>query len=254
MVEPVSRSTSALPLPCRRICSACWARRPNTIEQFSTRMIGARFWVLFSVATPSFACYTWRGTPRRLRLSCRPNEHRLHDVLAHHSLTYYAPSPNDSTTGGYGKTNDYCETAKNIGRPWKPTHAFASRIRGILSLCRLDVVALVVRRAVDVAYVVGAGHGVEDQGATPVEGCAPEVDELDGDRVEVRVLGLDVAGYQDVILLAVRAGVYHEPSAPRAVASVPPLVEHVVLGHRLRPLEAAYPHLPARLPARGHLL
>ena len=40
MVEPVARSTSALDFPDLRISNACWARRPNTFEQFSTRMIG----------------------------------------------------------------------------------------------------------------------------------------------------------------------------------------------------------------------
>jgi hypothetical protein len=50
MVEPVALSISALLLPERFISSACWARLPKTIEQFSTRMIGSRSLTLASVA------------------------------------------------------------------------------------------------------------------------------------------------------------------------------------------------------------
>ncbi|CAA9469528.1 MAG: hypothetical protein AVDCRST_MAG25-1902, partial [uncultured Rubrobacteraceae bacterium] len=43
MVAPVARSTSALDLPALFISSACWERRPNTTEQFSTLITGSTF-------------------------------------------------------------------------------------------------------------------------------------------------------------------------------------------------------------------
>src|SRR5918998_1207783 len=126
---------------------------------------------------------------------------------------------------------------------------FARRVRQTL-FGYLNIVALVVGRAVNVADVDGAGDRIEDKGAALIEARAAQIHELDGDGVKVRVISLDAAGDQDVLLLAVRAGVYHEPRAPGPVALVPPLVEDAVLGHPFRPLEAADPHPPGFLEPR----
>ena len=80
--------------------------------------------------------------------------------------------------------------------------------RAVLVSRNDHAIALVVWGVVDVAEVVGAARGVEDQGTTVVGEGVRGVGELGADGVECRVIGLDVAGDEAVFFLAPRPSVH----------------------------------------------
>ena len=119
----------------------------------------------------------------------------------------------------------------------------------------LYVVTVHVGRTVDVAQVVGAVVGIEDERATVVgeqvsggrvvivEEQVFGVGELYRDGVVVGVARLQVAGDEDEMLLLTRAGVDNEPHRARAIARVEALLEDLVVRNALWRLEVPDLHI-----------